>query len=62
MKEENFNDLSNSDLKLRLKTMEDEYEGLKISLSKKINEMKELTHKYKECQETLNKRTNFGIF
>ena len=62
MTNENFNELYNSDLKVRLKSMNDEYEGLKITLSKTIEKMKTLANNYKECQETLNKRTNFGIF
>ena len=62
MKEENYNDLSNTDLKLRLKNINDEYESLKITLSKTIESMKLLTNKYKDCQGVLDKRTNFGIF
>ena len=62
MKEENYNDLSNSDLKLRLKNINDEYESLKITLSKTIESMKLLTNKYKVCQVLLDKRTNFAIF
>ena len=44
MKEENYNDLSNSDLKLRLKNINDEYESLKITLSKTIESMKLFTN------------------
>ena len=53
--------LSNSQLKVRLKEIEDEFEREKMEINEKIKKMNELSLLYNECNKLFLKRTK-GIF
>lgn len=56
-----FMGLSNSQLKVRLKEIEDEFEREKMEINEKIKKMNELSLLYNECNKLFLKRTK-GIF
>ena len=55
--EDKYLDISNADIRVKLLTMENEYEHLKVELKKIIDRMQELDINYSEMKEVLNKRT-----
>ena len=59
--EDKYLDLSNAELRIKLKTMEDEYEALKNQIKKKIERMDVLDKEYYTMKQVLNKRTRGKI-
>lgn len=56
-----YNKLANSELKLILTTLENEYETLKNKISNDLARMEFLDAKYAEVRNVLNKRTKGKI-
>jgi len=56
-----FKSMSNSDIKLEMKNLENEYEGIKNQIFKLIEKMKELDALYIEGKKELVNRSK-GIF
>lgn len=54
----NYEKLSNSELKLKLKVLNDEFELIKTEVANKVKKMDLLNNEYIECNKILNKRTN----
>ena len=54
-------DLSNNELKIKLKEINDEFEALKIETSNKMKRLEELSINYNKCNEILQNRTNGRI-
>lgn len=52
-----YNKLSNSELKIILLEMENEYESLKIKIKQSLERMETLDKKYNDVKKTLDKRT-----
>ena len=52
-----YNDMSNSELRIKLKEMENEYEKIKNEISLKFKRMDELDEKYNMIIEIFNKRS-----
>lgn len=52
-----LDNLSNSELRLKLKSLENEYEKLKIDITNQLKHMEELDKEYVDVKELLNKRT-----
>lgn len=50
-------DLSNADIRVKLTSMEHEYEAIKIRVKKDIERMQELDKEYVSLKQVLNKRT-----
>ena len=50
-------DLSNAELRVKLLTMENEYEALKIKLKETVEKMEKLNDEYIEMKQVLTKRT-----
>ena len=57
MEEIRFEMMSNSELKIKMTEMENEYEALKIKINALINRMDELDKEYVKVKKILNKRT-----
>lgn len=49
--------MSNAEIKLYLKKMEDEYEALKVQVKNKIERMEALDKEYKKVKDAFDKRT-----
>jgi hypothetical protein len=56
-----FKSMSNSDIKLEMKNLENEYEGIKNQIFKLVEKMKELDALYIEGKKELVNRSK-GIF
>ncbi len=56
-----FKNMSNSDIKIEMKNLENKYEGIKNQILKLVNEMKELDAEYIEGKKELINRSK-GIF
>ena len=54
---EDLNKLSNAELKLQLKRMEDDYEVLKNQINRNLERMEVLDKEYIKTQEVFQKRT-----
>lgn len=52
-----YNKLSNSELKIILVEMENEYESLKAKIKQSLERMETLDKKYNDVKKTLDKRT-----
>ena len=59
--EDKYLDLSNAEIRIKLKTMEDEYEALKSQIKNKIERMDVLDKEYYAMKQVLNKRTRGKI-
>ena len=57
MAEVNYDMVSNSELKIKLTEMENEYENLKVKMNILVNRMEELDNTYVKVKKILNKRT-----
>lgn len=57
MAEVNYEMMSNSELKIKLTEMENEYENLKVKMNILVNRMEELDNTYVKVKKILNKRT-----
>ena len=57
MAEINYDMMSNSELKIKLTEMENEYENLKVKMNILVNRMEELDNTYVKVKKILNKRT-----
>lgn len=57
MTKQEYSKLSNSELKLKLKETEDEFEALKVEVGSKLERMGELDSRYNLIKEVLTKRT-----
>lgn len=57
MAEVNYDMMSNSELKIKLIEMENEYENLKVKMNILVNRMEELDNTYVKVKKILNKRT-----
>lgn len=53
----NYDMMSNSELKIKLTEMENEYEALKVKINDMLNKMEELDKSYDKVKKILNKRT-----
>jgi hypothetical protein len=49
--------MSNSELKIKLIEMENEYESLKVKINNDLNRMDDLDKSYNKVKKILNKRT-----
>lgn len=56
-----YNKLSNSELKIILIEMENEYESLKTKIKQSLERMETLDKKYNDVKKTLDKRTKGKI-
>lgn len=56
-----YNKLSNSELKIILVEMENEYESLKTKIKQSLERMETLDKKYNDVKKTLDKRTKGKI-
>jgi predicted nucleic acid-binding Zn-ribbon protein len=56
-----FKSMSNNDIKLELKNLENEFEGIKNKIFKLVERMKELDNLFIEGKKELNNRSK-GIF
>lgn len=56
-----FKNMSNGDIKLEMKNLENEYEGIKNQIFKLVEKMKELDNLYIEGKKELINRSK-GIF
>ena len=56
-----FKNMSNGDIKIEMKNLENKYESIKSQVLKFINEMKELDDEYIEAKKELINRSK-GIF
>jgi uncharacterized coiled-coil DUF342 family protein len=56
-----FKKMSNNDIKIEIKNLENEYEGIKNKIFKMIKRMKELDSLYHEAKKELINRSK-GIF
>jgi hypothetical protein len=56
-----YNQMSNSELRILLKEMENEYESLKNKISLGLEKMDKLDEKYIKVKDLLNKRTKGKI-
>lgn len=56
-----YNKLSNSELKILLIELENEYESLKIKINQSLERMEILDKRYNDIKQTLNKRTKGKI-
>lgn len=56
-----YNKLSNSELKILLIELENEYESLKIKINQSLERMEILDKRYNDVKQTLNKRTKGKI-
>jgi hypothetical protein len=56
-----FKNMSNGDIKLEMKNLENEYEGIKNKIFKLVEKMKELDNLYIEGKKELINRSK-GIF
>lgn len=54
-------DMSNAELKIKLTTMENEFEVAKAQLNKLLDKMNKLDKEYISIKEVLNKRTRGKI-
>ena len=52
-----FLEYSNAELRIKLLTMENEYEALKSTIRKAMERMQQLSKDYSEMEQVLNKRT-----
>ena len=57
-----YNKLSNSELKIILVEMENEYESLKTKIKQSLERMETLDKKYNDVKKTLDKRTKGKIW
>lgn len=57
MGEINYEMMSNSELKIKLIEMENEYESLKVKINNDLNRMDDLDKSYNKVKKILNKRT-----
>ena len=57
MAEIRYEMMSNSELKIKLIEMENEYENLKVKMNILVNRMEELDNTYVKVKKILNKRT-----
>lgn len=53
-----INDLTNSELRIKMVQLENEYESTKVKISTLLQRMAELDAEYIEVRDLLNKRTN----
>ena len=57
MGEVKYDLMSNSELKIKITEMENEYEALKFKVNEILNRMEELDKNYDKVKNILNKRT-----
>ena len=55
--QDKYLNLSNAELRIKLKNMEDEYEAIKAKITKDLERMKFLDKEYISMKQVLNKRT-----
>lgn len=55
--QDKYLNLSNAELRIKLKNMEDEYEAIKAKITKDLERMKILDKEYISMKQVLNKRT-----
>lgn len=54
-----YNKLTNAELNIELKKLENQYESIKLKVVKMINEMKTLNDDYIKVKSEINKRKQF---
>ena len=52
----NFNEMTNNDIMLEVKTMEQEHEAIKSRILAEVTKMEEIEKSYKEAQDIIIKR------
>lgn len=57
MVNDKYLNLSNADIRIKLTTMENEYEAIKLRVKKDLERMQELDKEYVSMKQVLNKRT-----
>lgn len=57
MIQDKYLDLSNAEMRIKLLTMENEYEAIKNRIKKDLERMDELDKEYTSMKQVLNKRT-----
>lgn len=55
--DDKYLDLSNAEIRVKLVTMENEYEALKIKVKESLERMQKLDEEYIIMKQVLNKRT-----
>jgi uncharacterized coiled-coil DUF342 family protein len=61
MKNINYEEISNSELKIKIHEMKNEFESYKNSITQIMKKMNDLSIEYNKCNDVLMKRTG-GIF
>lgn len=59
--QDKYLDLSNAELRIKLTTMENEYEAIKARIKKDIERMEQLDKEYVSVKQVLEKRTKGKI-
>ena len=54
-----YKELTNAELNIELKKLENQYESIKVNVMRMINEMKTLNDNYLEVKNELKNRKNF---
>ena len=58
---QNFKEMSNSELALQKKKLEDEYDAVKAEIQKKLNKLSELETEYNNLVSEMNNRGNIYL-
>lgn len=61
MKEKNIKNMSNSDLRLYKKELENEYEAVKMKIQLSLDKLLEIDNEYKKIDSELNNRKNLSV-
>ena len=61
MGKKSFKDMSNNEIKIEMKNLENKYESTKLKILNLINDLKELDDEYISAKNELNNRSK-GIF
>lgn len=56
-----FKEMSNSELALHKKRLEDEYDTVKAEIQKKLDKLSELENEYKNLETEINNRGNIYL-
>lgn len=61
MKKKDYNNLSNAEIRIKMKELEDEFEATKIKIKTLLEKLGILDEKYLEAKSVLEKRTKGKI-
>ena len=57
----NYKEMSNAEIRIKMKEMEDEYETIRLNVKKNVERMDKLDEMYNEAKAILEKRTKGKI-